>query len=395
MNKGILDGIRVLDFTWVLAGPYATRILADFGAEVIKVQSKTTAGGAESNLSGYFNTWNRNKRSITLDMSHPEAREMASKLTTISDVVIENFSPRVMANWGLNYEKLKDVKADLIMVSLSAMGQSGPWRDFVAFGPTIQAVSGLTYLTSFTEDSPMGPGYSYADPIAGLYTTFAVLAALENRDRTGQGEYIDISEHEALCTLLGPALLDVSCNDTELLPQGNRSDHLPAAPYGCFRCLGTDRWCVIAVFSEEEWQALCNAMGKPDLICEEKFSTLSKRKANREELDKLIGTWTASHKAERLVDLLQEKGVPSGVVQNAEDLAKDPHLAARRFFVQLEHPVLGNTTSDTSPIKFKGETQFEWKAAPLLGEDNRYVYLELLGLTEMELSSYIEKGIIG
>lgn len=395
MNRGILDGIRVLDFTWVLAGPYATRILADFGAEVIKVQSKTTAGGAESNLSGYFNTWNRNKRSITLDMSHPEAREMASKLTAISDVVIENFSPRVMANWGLNYEKLKDVKADLIMVSLSAMGQSGPWRDFVAFGPTIQAVSGLTYLTSFTEDSPMGPGYSYADPIAGLYTTFAVLAALENRDRTGQGEYIDISEYEALCTLLGPALLDVSCNDKELLPQGNRSDHLPAAPYGCFRCLGTDRWCVIAVFSEEEWQALCNAMGKPDLICEEKFSTLSKRKANREELDKLIGTWTASHQAERLVDLLQEKGVPSGVVQNAEDLAKDPHLAARRFFIQLEHPVLGSTTSDTSPIKFKGETQFEWKAAPLLGEDNRYVYLELLGLTEMELSSYIEKGIIG
>ncbi|MEE9609838.1 MAG: CoA transferase, partial [Desulfatiglandales bacterium] len=365
MNKGILDGIRVLDFTWVLAGPYATRILADFGAEVIKVQSKTTAGSAESNLSGYFNTWNRNKRSITLDMSHPEAREMASKLAAISDVVIENFSPRVMANWGLNYEKLKDVKADLIMVSLSAMGQSGPWRDFVAFGPTIQAISGLTYLTSFTEDSPMGPGYSYADPIAGLYTTLAVLAALENRDRTGQGEYIDISEHEALCTLLGPALLDVSFNDRALLPQGNRSDHLPAAPYGCFRCLGTDRWCVIAVFSEEEWQALCNAMGKHDLICEEKFSTLSKRKANREELDKLIGTWTASHQAERLVGLLQEKGVPSGVVQNAEDLAKDPHLAARKFFVQLEHPVLGSTTSDTSPIKFKGETQFKWKAAPL------------------------------
>ncbi len=165
INQGILRGVRVLDFTWMLAGPYATRLLADFGAEVIKVQSRKTAKGAESNLSGYFNTWNRNKRSITLDMSFPGAGEMVLRLAAISDVVIENFSPRVMSNWGLDYEMLRQVRPNLIMVSMSGMGRTGPWRDFVAFGPTLQALSGLTYLTSFTQDSPVGLGYSYADPI--------------------------------------------------------------------------------------------------------------------------------------------------------------------------------------------------------------------------------------
>jgi crotonobetainyl-CoA:carnitine CoA-transferase CaiB-like acyl-CoA transferase len=172
MNQGILKGLRILDFTWVLAGPYATRILADFGAEVIKVQSKKTAGGVESNLTGYFSHWNRNKRSITLDMSHPGANEIILRLARISDVVIENFSTRVMSNWGLAYDRLKEVKPDLIMVSMSAMGQTGPWKDFVAFGPALQALSGLTYLTQHQE-SPLGVGYAYADLVAGLYAALA------------------------------------------------------------------------------------------------------------------------------------------------------------------------------------------------------------------------------
>ena len=208
MNMKPLTGLRVLDFTWMVAGPYATRIFADFGAEVIKVQSKRTARGAESNPTGYFNTWNRNKRGITLDLSHPEAREIVLKLTAKSDVVIENFSPRVMSNWGLDYGKLKEVNPDLIMLSMSAMGQRGPWKDYVAFAPTLHALSGLTHLTSFEKDFPIGLGFAYADIVAGLYAAFAVLAALEYRDRTGQGQYIDLSEYEAICTLMGPSLLD-------------------------------------------------------------------------------------------------------------------------------------------------------------------------------------------
>jgi crotonobetainyl-CoA:carnitine CoA-transferase CaiB-like acyl-CoA transferase len=395
MNQGILSRLRVLDFTWILAGPYATRILGDFGAEVIKVQSKKTAMGAESNLTGYFNHWNRNKRSITLDMSYPEAKEIVLRLVKMSDLVIENFSPRVMSNWGLDYERLKEVKPDLIMLSMSAMGQEGPWKDFVAYGPTLQALSGLTYLTSFNKESPMGVGYAYADLITGLYAAFAVLAGLEYRDKTGQGQYIDLSEYESICSLMGPSLLNVSVNRKDILPQGNRSEDIPAAPYGCYRCSGIDRWCVIAVFNETEWGKFCFLLGHPDWTKEERFSTLSRRKEHEAELNKLIEQWTVQYTPEEVVNFLQEGGISAGAVQNAEDLVNDPHLISRDYFVQLNHPVLGKTISDTSPIKLKEDSRVEWKAAPLLGEDNQYVYMELLGFTEDELSSYVRRGIIG
>lgn len=384
----------MLDFSWVLAGPYATRILADFGAEVIKVQSKKTAKGAESNRTGYFNTWNRNKLGITLDMSHPEAAEIVLKLTGISDVVVENFSPRVMSNWGLDYTKLKEVKSDLIMVSLSAMGQNGPWKDFVAFGPTLQALSGLTYLTAFTQDTPMGLGYAHADPIIGLYTTLAVLSAMEYRDRTGEGQYIDISEFEAVCTLLGPALMDTKINQTEILPHGNAAFDILASPHGCYRCLGEDRWCVIAVFSEDEWHALRAVMGNPPWMKEERFSSLLKRREHEKELDKRLEEWTVQRRTEDVVQLLQGAGVPVGVVQDAEALANDAHLIANQFFVPAEHPVFGRIYRDRSPIRLAEATQAQWKAAPLLGEDNKHVFSELLGFTETELSAYVEKGII-
>jgi crotonobetainyl-CoA:carnitine CoA-transferase CaiB-like acyl-CoA transferase len=395
MNQGILKGLRILDFTWVLAGPYATRILADFGAEVIKVQSRKTAGGTEANLTGYFSHWNRNKRSISLDMSHPEAREIVFRLTRISDVVIENFSTRVMSNWELDYERLKEVRPDIIMVSMSAMGQTGPWKDFVAFGPALQALSGLTYLTSFAQESPLGLGYAYADPVAGLHAALAILAALEFRDRTGKGQNIDLSQYETTCTLLGPVLLNVSASHKGISPQGNHSDSLPAAPYGCYRCSGADRWCVIGVFNEIEWESLCDILGRPDWTREERFSDLPKRKENKKDLDRFLEQWTLQHSPEQVVNLLQQGGVAAGVVQNAEDLSKDPHLRARDVFIPLEHPVLGKTVADASPIKFKKNSRDEWKAAPLLGEDNQYVYTELLGFTEDEMSSYIERGIIG
>jgi crotonobetainyl-CoA:carnitine CoA-transferase CaiB-like acyl-CoA transferase len=395
MSTTILNGLRVLDLTRVMAGPYATRMLADFGAEVIKIQSKKTATGADSNTSRYFSMWNRNKRSIALNMDHPEAQQLFLMLTARSDVILENFSPRVMANWGLQYEKLKNAKSDLIMVSMSGMGQTGPWKNFVAFGPTVQALSGITYLSSFSKDTPIGLGYAYADVVAGLYAVLAVLGALEYRNRTGTGNYIDLSEYEAACTLLGPALLDTIVNQREVLPQGNYSEYIPAAPYGCYRCAGEDKWCVIAVFNETEWQALLKIMGKPELALEEKFSTLQKRKEYAKELDRFLEQWTSQHEDKQVMHLLQQAGIPAGVVQNAEDLACDPQLLARDYFVRLNHQVFGHIISDGSPIKIVGGRRADWKAAPLLGEDNRYVYLDLLGLTEKELSSYIKSGIVG
>ena len=271
MGKGIIKGIRVLDFTRVLAGPFTTRILADFGAEVIKVRSGTVPGAAEENRGAYFNAWNRNKLGITLNMSRPEARELVLRLVSITDVVIENFTPRVMSNWGIAYEDLRRIREDIIMISMSGMGQTGPWKDFTAYGPTIQSLCGLTFLTSYDRKNPMGLGYSHADTIAGLYGALAVLAALEYRDKTGKGQSIDLSEYEAGCTLLGTVFMDLTANQKDILPQGNWTGYISAAPYGCYPCLGDDRWCAIAVFNNDEWKAFCEIMGDPPWTREERF----------------------------------------------------------------------------------------------------------------------------
>jgi benzylsuccinate CoA-transferase BbsF subunit len=394
MDAGILNGLRVLDFTRVMAGPFATRLLADFGAEVIKVQSQKTAKGTEFNPGAYFNIWNRNKRSITLDMSRLEARQLALKLVAISDVVIENFAPRVMSNWAMTYADLKAVKDDLIMLSMSGMGQTGPWRDFVAFGPTVQALGGLTYLTSYTKDSPIGVGYAYVDPMAGLFGALAILAALAYRDRTGRGQFIDLAEYEVAAALIGPALLEAGVKSTDILPRGNWSHFESAAPHGCFKCAGKDRWCVMAAYNAAQWQAVCKVLGSSQWISDKRFATLSGRKKYARQLDELIEKKTAKRSAQKLVRLLQAAGVPAAVVQNAQDLANDPHLSARAFFVHLPHPTLGNTISDGATIKFRQKVSQNWKSAPTLGEDNQYVYRHLLGLTKAEFLSYIRKKII-
>ncbi len=394
MDQGILNNVRILDFTRVLAGPYATRILGDFGADVIKVQSKKVTGAGEDNSNAYFCTWNRNKRSVTLDMDQPEAREVARKLVAKSDVVIENFSPRVMVNWGMLYEELKEVKKDIIMVSMSGMGKTGPWRDFTAFGSTIQSLCGLTFLSSYNKDLPVGLGYSYADIIAGLYSVLAILAALEYRNNTGLGQFIDLSEYEAACTVIGTVFFDLTANRIEIQPQGNRSDHVPAAPYGCYPCLGDDRWCAIAIFEEHEWKALCRIMGHPYWAKEDIFSTMVERKKHEAELDEYIEKWTINQRAEEIVQRLQDVNISSGIVQNAEDLTSDPHLLARNFFKEIDHSILGTTRTDRCPIIFKGADEGPWKPSPLLGEDNQIVYQELLGLSEDLINSYMEKGII-
>jgi crotonobetainyl-CoA:carnitine CoA-transferase CaiB-like acyl-CoA transferase len=307
---------------------------------------------------------------------------------------VENFTPRVKSNWGLSYDKLAEAKPDIIMLSMSAMGQTGPWRDFVALGPTIQAFSGITQLTSFPEGPPLGFGYSYADPISGLFAVLAILAALEYRDRTGQGQYIDVSEYEPMCSLLGPAILDYTVNHNVAIPQGNNPGHTSAAPYGCYKCAGKDRWCVIAVSTEEEWQSLCHVLDHPTWTKEERFSTFSERQRHAEGLNQLLEQWTIEHSPEEVMNLLQQAGVPAGMVEDANDLANDPHLKARNFFVQVEHPVLGKVMADDTPIRLSRTPARFRQAAPLLGQDNHYVYREILCLTEHELSQYIEEGII-
>jgi len=389
-NQSVLHNIRILDFTWVLAGPYATRILADFGAEVIKVQPLLPE--AEDRFSrGYYNTWNRNKLGITLNPNKPQGIALAKRLVGISDAVVENFTPRVMANWGLDYDNLKKIKPDLIMLSLSTMGNTGPWRDYAGFGPTIQAFSGITYLTSFPDKPPLGLCTSYADHIAGLLACFALLGALECRRRTGEGQYIDVSQVEAMASLLGGAILEYMV-DGEVAPVGNGSTE--AAPHGVYRCQGDDRWCAITVFTDEEWQGFKRALGNPPWAEDRQFATLTGRLKNKAKLDRLVEGWTKKHTAEEVMVLLQKQGVAAGVVQNAGDLAEDPQLRERGFFVELDHPELGKTISDAVPIRLSDTpARYTW-AAPILGQDNDYVYEELLGLSDDEVAGLRQQGVI-
>lgn len=393
MKANILRGIRVLDFSRVLAGPYVGRIFADFGAEVIKLQSRRAATGAEENREDYFRTWNRNKRSITLNMAHPEAAGIFRRLVGFCDVLIENFSPRVMSNWGLGYEKLREVRPDLIMLSLSGMGQSGPWRDYTAYASTIHALGGLTYLTSYGKEHPMGPGFSYGDILSGLYGAFALLAALEYRERTGEGQYIDLSEYEAICSLIGPALMETASHGNRVNPEGNTPKDEPAAPCGCYKCQGEDRWCVLAVHNESEWRAFCKVID-PALERDERFSSPVKRKASRRDLDALIEVWTRKRTVQQVVQLLQEAGVPSGVVQDARELAEDPQHKARDFFVEFLHSQGYRMVSDRTPLLAGSGGLPEWKAAPLLGEDNLSIYVGLLGMSEEEYRSNVREGVI-
>lgn len=378
----------------MLAGPYATRLLADFGADVIKVQSKLTATGAEQNDTGYFANWNRNKLGITLDLSRAEARQLALELAGKCDLVMENFTPRVMDGWGLGYRDLKLVNPDIVMVSLSGFGRIGPWRNHTALGPTVQALSGLTYLTSYDAGRPEGIGLAYADHISGLYAALAALSALRRRDKTGQGAYVDISELEAACSMLGPALLDLSVNGRVAEPAGNRQEWGQAAPHNCYRCKGEDRWCVIAVFSEEEWRSLCNIMGRPPLARQDKFASMVSRLKHAQELDSLIEGWTMTHTPREVMEALQSAGVPAAAVNDARDLADNPHLNERGFFIELEHPVLGLRKADGNPVRLSATPPQFNKAAPLLGEHNRRVFVDMLGMHEDKFNRYVAEGII-
>jgi crotonobetainyl-CoA:carnitine CoA-transferase CaiB-like acyl-CoA transferase len=300
MKPSVLEHIRVLDLTWVLAGPFATRLLADFGAEVIKVQPPLAAGD-DSFSRAYYREWNRNKLGITLDLGRPAGLALARRLVSISDAVIENFSPRVMANWGLEYPDLRRIKPDIILVSLSALGHDGPWKDFAGFGPTVQAFSGLTALTAYPGEEPLGVGYSLADHVAGLYAGLALLGALEYRRRTGSGQFIDLSQTETTLSLLGEAF--------------GEGDHgAPAAPQGVYPCLGEDRWCALSVDGDEQWHSFKTALGSPDWAEAPVFATREGRVQRKTELDRLIAGWT-SLRPPFLLEIQRSRRVSSAAFQ--------------------------------------------------------------------------------
>jgi len=395
MSFDVFAGLRVLDFSRVLAGPYATRLLADFGAEVIKVQAGKSATGAETNDRPYFAAWNRNKRSIVLDMDLPEARQAVLDLVCSCDIVVENFSPRVLDNWGLDYATLQQQNPAIILLRMSAAGQTGAWRNSVAFGPTIQALSGLTQLTACRDGIPIGPGFAYADVVAGLYGALAISSAVYSRARTGKGQYIDLSEYEALVGLLGPSLIAKQMGASEIFSSQDSTEAALAAPYGFYRCLGADRWCAIAVFDHTEWQALCEVLQFQGAQSDPRFATIGLRNSNSAELRSVIEASTRKRQAWELASQLQCKGVPAAVVQDAKDLSLDPQLVERGFFVRIKHPGQAESVSDRGAIRFGAESPPQWRPAPLLGQDTDSVLADLLGWSPDKIAAYKTRGIIG
>ncbi|MBI4640474.1 MAG: CoA transferase [Candidatus Tectomicrobia bacterium] len=409
-EKDALTGIRVVDFTWVLAGPQATRILADFGAQVIKIENPerpdfsrsygpAREGTRPPENSGYYNNHNRSKLGITLNVKHLKGQEIIRRLIAISDVVIENFSSRVMENLGLGYGELVKIKPDIIYVSMAGLGHAGPDHFVQTWGPTVQALSGLTFLSGLPGQQAAGWGFSYMDHTGGYYGAMAVLLAIYARNRTGQGQYIDLAQVEAAATLTGPAILEFFVNGRPSrrpgIPNGNRLEHPSTAPHGVYRCAGVDRWCAIAVFTDEEWEALCKAMGNPVWTNDPKFSTRLARVANQDELDCLIEEWTVNYDPHDLMRLLQSMGVRAGAVQNAEDLTiRDPQIEERKLWVELDHPEVGRAKFDGIPIKLSETPGKLRRHGPLIGQDNDYVYGEILGMSPEEIKKLAEEKVI-
>lgn len=401
--SGPLAGIRVCDFTWVWAGPFCTLQLAHMGAEVIRIESMRrlcilrnlppwAEGQPGINRSGYFNQYNQGKKSITLDLSKPEGVKIAKRLAGISDVAVENFAAGVIDRLGLGYEELRKVRPDIIMISMSGYGRTGPEAGYVSYGPAQVPLSGLSSLTGYAGWPPMHVGISYGDPTAGLHAAFALLAALLYRERTGEGQYIDMSQWESTMVMIGEGVMEYTMNGTQPPRMGNRVPHM--APHGVFRCAGDDRWVSIACGSDAEFAALTSAMGRPELASDPRFRTLADRKVHEDELEQIVEAWTSGRDPFEVTRLLQAAGVAAFPPLMNRELAEDPHLNQRGFFVEKEHPEVGVRQHVGIPWRMS-ETPCEvTRAAPVLGQDNDYVYGELLGLSSAEIADLKAREVI-
>ncbi len=399
-----LDGVRVIDFTWVVAGPVATRILADHGAEVIKIERRdgldfgSRRGGLTGNL-------NRGKQSIVLNMSTPRGIALAKELIATADVVIDNFSARVMRNWGLDDDNLRRIKPDIITVSMSGFGHTGPQRDYVSYGPTLQALSGYTLLMCHPGGEPAGWGFSYSDMAGGYSGALAVLMALWHRRRTGEGQRVDLSQFESVTALLGPRLLAVLLGqalETGCAALDNCSQEMPGAPHGVYRCAdlsgdaaARDRWCAIAVFGDDDWRRFCGALGHPDWTRDVRFASHSARVANESVLAPLVESWTRSRSAEAVMTTLQRAGIVAGVVANAEDLCRrDSHLQARRYWACVDTPEGAAVELDGVPFKMSDTPGDVRAPGPLLGEHTNTVLQRVLGLTSEAIAALRAANVV-
>jgi benzylsuccinate CoA-transferase BbsF subunit len=380
-----------------------SRELAEHGATVVHVESHRVP--ALERVSGPFKDfkpgidrgafgmcYNTNKLGVSLDLNRAKGQEVARRLVEWADIVADSMTPGTMAKWDLDYESVRKIKPDIIYYSATLGGQEGPYAKFQGYGAQGAAVAGMYAVTGWPDRPPAFIFGAYTDFIAPYFLLPALIAALDYRRRTGEGMYLDLSQWEAGIDFLGPAILDYVVNNRVATRTGNRSPY--AVPHGTYRCSGTELWVAIAVRTDEEWKALCKVIGDPDWSRDPKFATFLSRKENEDELDRLIEEWTINHAPEEVMSWTQDVGIPAGVVQNCQNLFDDPQLKHRGHFQWLDHKVMG-PVAHHAPAYRLSKTPFKMtKAGPCLGEDNGYVYKEILGYSDDEIADLLVEGVI-
>ena len=406
-ERAVLQDIRVLDTTHGVAGPTATLLMAALGAEVIKVEPPYLSGhrslsrvepppkpgtpGQTWNRAPIFNFMNRGKLSFPLNLSKPEGIDIFKRLVRVCDVVVDNFSPRVMKNFGLEYADLRVENPTIIEVGVSGFGSNGPWRDWVATGPATEALTGITDLTGYQGGGPMRPGMLTSDLGAGIFGAFSVMAALEQRAQTGEGQFVDLSLLEMNLQFVGDAIAGFSGGATLDRRAGNAS--AGDAPSGCYPCLESDTWITVVVHTDSEWHTLCEAIGDPGLLDNSRFSKAPSRSQHRQEIDEVISRWTSQRPRQEVFQDLVDRGLDVGRAESAGDLLEDPHLAERGFFQLREEIEAPDVIYARLGWMFSGIPLNLDTPAPTYGQHIDYVLSSVLGLSEQEVSNAKETGI--
>lgn len=416
-----LDGIRVADFSWFGAGPIAGRTLADFGAEVVRVESAAKVDSLRTtqpvrtrqestyNTSGYFNNFNAAKLSILLNMNAEGAQEVAYRIVERCDVFLTNHTPRVIEKWGLGYEKLREINSTIVAAYQPMQGLAGPHKDFLGFGAVLTPISGVSHLSGNPERPPFGVGTNYPDyTINPGHTVTAILAALRHRERTGEGQMIELAQIESVAATLGPVLMDYTVNGRVATRQGNRSEWM--SPHGTFRCAGEarshpaspdqnqeqrQRWIAIAVRNDEEWAGLISVAGDAVFAKDDRFATIRGRRRNESELNDAIAAWTSDRDAKDLAATLQAAGVPASLVQDAEDvLDRDEHLQARGYYRFLDHAETAVSAYDGPIVRLHGTPGELDAPAPLFGEQTLDVATRILGYSKDDVAELVASGTL-
>ena len=395
MDNAFLRGVRVVALTQVWAGPWLGGILADMGAEVIKIESNQKLDTMRRRPEGLnrgpnFNAYNRGVKSCTLNLKRPEGIEIFKKLVTISDVIITNLSPRAMPGFGLDYEVLKEIKPDIILVSIPGLGSTGPDKNYISYASTVEAIGGLAASFGYPGGEPATPVIFLADPTGSMYGALCVCSAVYYHHKTGKGQHVDIAQSEAVASLLPEVTMEYVMNSRIRPRMGNRDEIM--APHGCYPCKGEDKWVAIAVAADEEWKTLCKVMGNPEWSKDGKFSDQFSRWQNQDELNKLVADWTQNFTHYEAMNLLQKAGVAAGSSLNIEELVNDPHVVKRGAIIQQNHPVAGEINVYRAP--WTSALTVKNPPAPLLGEHNDYVFKKLLGMSDSEIAKLTNEKVI-